>query len=66
MGTKGAQSLLRTFELRDNLMHPRSVEGFTVDNEQMQEAIESISWYKKQFNAVLSPLDEEVKKLSKY
>jgi hypothetical protein len=65
MGTKGAQSLLRTFELRDNLMHPRSVEGLTVNNEQMLEADQGLLWYRQQFHAVISPLNELVNDLSR-
>ena len=64
MGTRGAQSLLRTFELRGNLMHPRSIEGFNVSDEQMLEAEQGLLWYRQQFKVVISPLSKVVKDLS--
>lgn len=65
MGEKGAQSLVKTLALRDNLMHPRSIEGMEVSDNQIQEANEGQLWYRKQFAAVISPLGETFKELLK-
>lgn len=64
MGESGAQALMATFELRDSLMHPRSVDGFIVSDDQIAAAHAGVDWFKQKFASVSSPLKDIVKKTS--
>lgn len=63
MGEPGAQALIATFELRDSLMHPRSIDGFTVTEEQLATARAGQVWFLGKFASVFSPLKDVVKSM---
>lgn len=58
MGEHGGQSLLATFRLRDSLMHPCSVSGFSVSDENKADAYDGVDWFKTKFGSVWSSLRE--------
>lgn len=62
MGESGAQALIETFGLRDSLMHPCSVEGFTVTDGQLETARSGQIWFLEKFSSVFEPLIETTKK----
>lgn len=64
MGESGAQALMDTFELRDSLMHPRSIDGFMVSDDQIQAAHTGLHWFNQYFASVFSPMIEVVKEIS--
>lgn len=64
MGESGAQALMATFDLRDSLMHPRSVDGFMVSDDQIQAAHTGLHWFNQYFSSVFSPMIEVVKEIA--
>lgn len=63
MGEPGAQALIETFALRDSLMHPCSIDGFTVTDKQLATARTGQLWFTREFSSVFSPLIEAVKNM---
>lgn len=63
MGESGAQALMSTFRLRDNLMHPRSISGFTVSDDQIKAAQIGVVWFYQVFSSVWPPMIEIVKEI---
>lgn len=64
MGESGAQALMDTFELRDSLMHPQSIEGFTVSDDQIQAAHTGLRWFEQYFASVFAPMIKVAKEIS--
>jgi hypothetical protein len=64
MGEAGAQALMYTFEIRDSLMHPRSIEGYLVSDEAVRSANVGVDWFNHKFVGVFTPLIEVVKEMS--
>ncbi len=64
MGEAGAQALMSTFNLRDSLMHPRSIEGYLVSDEAVRTADIGVDWFNHKFAGIFTPLIEVVKEMS--
>ncbi|WP_409525672.1 hypothetical protein [Nitrincola sp. MINF-07-Sa-05] len=63
MGETGAQALMNTFETRDGLMHPRSVEGYLVSDENLKLSYDGVDWFNHKFAAVFPPMIEVIKEM---
>lgn len=61
MGEKGGQGLVKVFNIRDNLMHPKSVEGMTVSDSDLKISREAEIWFREIFITVFSPLKSVVR-----
>lgn len=64
MGESGAQALMNMFDLRNSLMHPRSIKGYLVSDESIRSAYIGIDWFNHKFVAVFSPMLEVAKDIS--
>ena len=62
MGESGAQALLRSFALRDSLMHPFSIDGFIVGDDQLALAHTGHLWFVQKeaflFSALIRRIEE--------